>query len=175
VTKRKGRAQGEAKMEDRGWKIEFRRRSFCGLWNGRRSDSRYRAAHSVSGESPDRPTRGGRAPRLALDPWLISCAPIGHSVGGCADGFWNLCFICANLWLRNWLLHNFCVYEVVEPATSATLLNANYLIRYICRYRALQSATSSWHNEPSKRLRSAEDRAWECENGINIEHRTRRL
>jgi hypothetical protein len=24
--------------------------------------------------------------------------------------------------------------EVVEPATSATRLNANYLTRYICRY-----------------------------------------
>ena len=26
--------------------------------------------------------------------------------------------------------------EVVEPATSATLLNSNNLIRYICRYSA---------------------------------------
>src|SRR5215469_5482873 len=31
--------------------------------------------------------RGGRALRIALDPWLISCAPTGHSVGGEADSF----------------------------------------------------------------------------------------
>jgi hypothetical protein len=30
-------------------------------------------------------TRGGRAPGVALDPWLIACAPSGHSVGGFAD------------------------------------------------------------------------------------------
>ena len=46
-------------------------------------------------------TRGGRARRLALDPWLISCAPAGHSVSGCADNILNLCFICVHLWLNN--------------------------------------------------------------------------
>ena len=30
-------------------------------------------------------TRGGRAPGVALDPWLIACAPSGHSVGCVAD------------------------------------------------------------------------------------------
>jgi hypothetical protein len=40
---------------------------------------------TVSGRIFDGLTRGGRAPRVALDPWLISCAHSGHSVGGSAD------------------------------------------------------------------------------------------
>jgi hypothetical protein len=32
-------------------------------------------------------TRGGRAPGVALDPWLLSCAPSGHSISGCAEKY----------------------------------------------------------------------------------------
>jgi hypothetical protein len=38
-----------------------------------------------SGRIFDGVTRGGRAPGVALDPWLISCDLSGHSVGGLAD------------------------------------------------------------------------------------------
>jgi hypothetical protein len=40
---------------------------------------------AVSGWIFDGVTRGGRAPGVALDPWLISYAHSGHSVSGSAD------------------------------------------------------------------------------------------